>query len=308
MGSVCMAAVSAPPRRRAIGAIHLSTPGAARIAPWPLAPARWSAARASARRSTGALAALRRRPGRVVGVEGEPGIGKSRLLAHLAERAAAAGCTVLERARVRVRGRPAVRAVDARRSTATWPALGERRLARLGLADPGALAAALPALARRAPAAPADRHRTHRALRDLLERLAAARPLVLCLDDVHWADPASVDALAALVRRPPAAPVLLALAAREGQLPAALAAALGGALREDRVAALALGAAERGRGGRARRRRGRGASTPPTGGNPFYLEQLARAAPRARGRARGGRRRRGAARGRGRAGRPSSPR
>jgi predicted ATPase len=70
--------------------------------------------------------------------------------------------------------------------------------------------------------APRDRHRTHRALRDLLERLAAVRPLVLCMDDVHWADPASVDALAALVRRPPTTAVVLAVALREGQAPAAL--------------------------------------------------------------------------------------
>jgi hypothetical protein len=41
----------------------------------------------------------------------------------------------------------------------------------------------------------------HRALRDLLGRLAAPRPLVLWLDDLHWADPGSLDALAALVYR-----------------------------------------------------------------------------------------------------------
>src|SRR5919107_313325 len=68
-------------------------------------------------------------------------------------------------------------------------------------------------------AAGAERHRVHRALRDLLERLAAARPLVICLDDVHWADPASLDALAALVLRPPAARVVLMAAARENLLP-----------------------------------------------------------------------------------------
>ena len=31
----------------------------------------------------------------------------------------------------------------------------------------------------------------------------ARSPLVLCLDDVHWADPASLDLVAALARRPP---------------------------------------------------------------------------------------------------------
>ena len=44
----------------------------------------------------------------------------------------------------------------------------------------------------------ADRHRVHRALRDLLGALAATAPLVLWLDDAHWLDPASADALAAL--------------------------------------------------------------------------------------------------------------
>ncbi len=59
-----------------------------------------------------------------------------------------------------------------------------------------------------------ERHRTHLAVRDLLERLTASRPLVLILDDIHWADPASVELLGALLRRPPAAPVLIAVAVR----------------------------------------------------------------------------------------------
>ena len=97
----------------------------------------------------------------------------------------------------------------------------------------------------------------------------ASRPLVLVLDDVHWADPASVDALAALIRRPPSAPVLLALAAREGQVPPALASAFGGALR-----LAPLSEAEAGE------LIGDPALYARAGGNPFYLEQLARA-PRA---------------------------
>ena len=35
-----------------------------------------------------------------------------------------------------------------------------------------------------------ERYRGHRAVRLLLERLATNRPLVLVLDDVHWADSA----------------------------------------------------------------------------------------------------------------------
>ena len=73
------------------------------------------------------------------------------------------------------------------------------------LAAARTVAAITPALEGERDAAPvADRHRTDRALRDLLERMASARPIVVCLDDVHWADVASVDALSALVRRPPA--------------------------------------------------------------------------------------------------------
>ena len=81
----------------------------------------------------------------------------------------------------------------------------------------------------------------HRALRGLLTRLAGARPLVLCLDDVHWADPASLELLAALARRPPEGRVLLALAYREGQASDALVAALGDAVRTDRAERLAPG-------------------------------------------------------------------
>ena len=59
-----------------------------------------------------------------------------------------------------------------------------------------------------------ERYRTNRAVRELLERLAATKPLVLILDDFHWADPASVDLAASLLHRPPAAGVLIVLASR----------------------------------------------------------------------------------------------
>ena len=80
------------------------------------------------------------------------------------------------------------------------------------------LAHVLPGLSDRPPAVlqpPSyERYRTHRSVRELLERLTATRPLVLMLDDLHWADPASVELLGGLLRRPPDAPVLLALAVR----------------------------------------------------------------------------------------------
>ena len=166
-----------------------------------------------------ALETIRAGEGVILAIEGEPGIGKSRLLDFL--EAAADGCTALA-------GRASEFEIDL--PFALWTdaldrhldQLGERRLSQLGLDDPGALSVVLPSLAALAAEPPSgDRHRTHRALRDLLERLAGARPLVLCLDDVHWADDASVDALAALVRRPPSGPLLLAIAGRESRLAAA---------------------------------------------------------------------------------------
>ena len=48
----------------------------------------------------------------------------------------------------------------------------------------------------------------------------------LMLDDLHWCDQASVELLGALLHRPPAAPVLLALAARPRQLGERLSAGL----------------------------------------------------------------------------------
>ena len=57
----------------------------------------------------------------------------------------------------------------------------------------------------------------HAAMRSLLASLASDAPLVVILDDLHWADPSSIDLIAALLRRPPAAAVLLALSFRHRQ-------------------------------------------------------------------------------------------
>ena len=131
-------------------------------------------------------------------IEGEPGIGKSRLLAHLVASAADRFTVLGARASEFERDLP----------YALWSEALDADVAASG-----------------------GRHGTHRALRARLEGLATPRPALLWMDDVQWGDPESIEALAALVRRPPAAPVLIALAAREGQIPAAVAAALAGAQR-----------------------------------------------------------------------------
>jgi len=66
-------------------------------------------------------------------------------------------------------------------------ALDEDSVAELASILP-ALSAVGPAKIRRRPAA--ERYRVHYAIRALLERLAAQHPVLLSLDDVHWADPA----------------------------------------------------------------------------------------------------------------------
>ena len=85
--------------------------------------ARWSAARGNARRSPARSPALRRGAGGVVVIEGEPGIGKSRLLAHLA--AQAGGCGVLG-----APGRPSTRPTSRTRCWARGA--GPRRSPRAG--------------------------------------------------------------------------------------------------------------------------------------------------------------------------------
>ncbi len=186
----------------------------------------------------------RSRPG-VIELAGEPGIGKTRLLRELAARAEAFGQLVLAGSASELeRNLPFSVFVDALDeylaglAPATLMALGDDVQAELGHVFPS-----LPAPAAGGEVAlQHERYRSHRAVRDLLARLAAARPLVLILDDVHWADPASVELLGALLRRPPAAAVLLALAVRPRQVSERLAAALERAQREAGLTRIELGA------------------------------------------------------------------
>ena len=51
----------------------------------------------------------------------------------------------------------------------------------------------------------------------LVERLAAAQPLALCIDDLQWSDPASLRFAAYLARRVATLPVLIAATVRTGE-------------------------------------------------------------------------------------------
>ncbi|WP_426403100.1 AAA family ATPase [Streptomyces sp. R-07] len=149
-----------------------------------------------------------------VDVTGEPGIGKTRLLTEFAVRARRRGATVLRgRAGQAVAdGTPFEPFVDAfadldHLDRATAPDLAG--LAELVESSP--VAAGWGARVRRIAAA--------------LGRVPAPG-LVLVLDDLQSADPASVALVDHLLRHPTRAPVLLVLARRERQTPPALASAL----------------------------------------------------------------------------------
>ncbi|GIH26123.1 LuxR family transcriptional regulator [Acrocarpospora phusangensis] len=174
-------------------------------------------------------------------VVGEPGIGKTRLLTEFARRAEKRGLTVL-----RGRATEYEREMPYRAFEEAFDPLPDGD--RLVLA------------------------------RQVRGRLAAAAPAVLILDDLHWADPGSIELLGYLIRRPlTAGPVLLVCAYRGRQggvrLPAALAEAGPAAVPHTRIEVppLALTDAEALIGNRP----GLRALYAESNGNPLYLEALA---------------------------------
>jgi ATP/maltotriose-dependent transcriptional regulator MalT len=230
----------------------------------------------------GALAELGRGEWKAVELEGEPGIGKTRLLAELDTRASRREQLVLSGSASELeRELPFGVFVNALDDYVRG--LDPRLLELLDLdvrAGLGTVFPSLTSLAGQDDAVQRERYRAHRAVRELLERLTATRPLVLILDDVHWADPASVDLLGSLLRRPPEAGVMIALGVRPEQLPARLRTELDRAHRTDNLSRVTLAAMTR---AEAQELLGPSidSATAATlydesGGNPFYLEQLAR--------------------------------
>ncbi|HCU93049.1 MAG TPA: LuxR family transcriptional regulator [Actinobacteria bacterium] len=218
----------------------------------------------------------------VVEVAGEPGIGKTRLLRELAACAGARGHLVLSGAASEFEhDLPFSVFVDALDEYVAG--LEPERLAVLDGAVQAELAHVFPSLSALAgghEVAPQhERYRSHRAVRALLEHLAQTLPVVLVLDDFHWADSASVELLGALLRRQPAAAVLTAVALRPRQTPERLAITLERAHRCAAVTRVDLGALTL---DEARQLLGERFDVAraallyqESGGNPFYLEQLA---------------------------------
>jgi tetratricopeptide (TPR) repeat protein len=194
-------------------------PGGARL---PSAPglARPLFGRAGELRAlTSAWSAARSGQGRVVLITGEAGIGKTRLVAELARRADNAGARIAVGAGVDVGGEAPLaiwqelvpqlaRTVPAPQQ-ADWPA------------DLGRLVPDLPAaLGRDAPPPPVsspelERLRLFDAVLRLVEWAAASRPLLLVAEDIHRADPASMQLCAHIGRRLATRPVLFVLTRRD---------------------------------------------------------------------------------------------
>ncbi|HEU5158165.1 MAG TPA: AAA family ATPase [Streptosporangiaceae bacterium] len=215
-----------------------------------------------------------------VGLVGEPGVGKTRLLRELAAAAARRGFTCLcGRAAEFEQDVPFGIFVDALDDylEAAGPQgdLDARTLAML--------AATLPSLSGAAPGGSRPevdltglgRYQVYRAIRRLLGRLAEPSGLVLILDDVHWVDDTSIELLAHVVRHPPRGRVLIAVACRPDQAPPSLIALAEGHTHRVSVGPLTLPEAEEFLGPRVSRARCR-ALYEASGGIPFYLDALAR--------------------------------
>jgi len=163
-----------------------------------------------------ALAAASQGSGRVVLIRGEAGIGKTRLVALL-------------HARVRDKGSGVLigRAYETEQTLAFGPWLDALRaggvtrdealLVALGPVWRAELARLLPEVGLPPPPAAvgADALRLFEAMARLIAALAARRPLLLVLEDLHWADDTSLRLLAFVARRVAAWPVLLVVTARE---------------------------------------------------------------------------------------------
>lgn len=142
--------------------------------------------------------------GFAVGLSGEPGVGKSAVLRRVMQHAATTGLTVLS--------------ACGSEAESHLPYAGLHQLLRPVLGRVGGLPArqsqSLLACFGMVDGVEANRFFTSLAVLDLLAELASEAPVVVCLDDLHWMDRPSVDALAFVARRIAAERVVLVSTSR----------------------------------------------------------------------------------------------
>ncbi len=234
--------------------------------------------------------------GRLALLGGEAGSGKSRLVRELAHKVAGVGVLVLYGACdavVHTPYRPFAEALD-QLVRGTDPDVLRADLGGAG----GELARLLPDLDARvsgllAPVAAdpdTERHRLHTAVTDLLAGAGRRQPLLLVLEDCHWADTSTLVLLRHLARASSEARVLVLATFRdtEADIPGALADVLADLRRSDEVVRLHLGGLSEDDVGEFVRRAGGGEIDPAepglsralrdlTEGNAFLLCELWRA-------------------------------
>ncbi|ABU60440.1 ATP-binding protein [Roseiflexus castenholzii] len=181
--------------------------------------------------------------GRLMLIEGETGIGKTRLAFEALERhTARGGLTLIAAARELEQGLPYRPWIDLLRDLLARPNWHMLR-AHLNL-DPlwfGEAARLLPELAPGSSATTqADEARLWEGVTRLLIALASLKPLMLLFDDLHWADASSLGLLGYVVRRAEEASVRLIATARTTDHQAALRILLNALTREGRLERILL--------------------------------------------------------------------
>ncbi len=143
-------------------------------------------------------------------IEGEPGIGKSHLAAQFIQQSGALG--LVGTARELEQSLPYHPVVEALRSLMTqidWQQLNLAPVWR------GEIARLLPEIGPEGrPLTAADESRVWEAVSQLLQSTARTSPLILFLDDIQWADKATLGLLGYLARRVMVAPLTLVVATR----------------------------------------------------------------------------------------------